>query len=34
MKWCNANDQSSSGLYKRCVGRVKIALNGDYSTRP
>jgi lysozyme len=34
MKWCNANDQSSNGLYKRCKGRVNIALYGDYSTRP
>lgn len=34
MKWYSANNQSSSGLYKRCVGRVEIALNGDYSARP
>jgi GH24 family phage-related lysozyme (muramidase) len=34
MKWCNANDQNSNGLYKRCVGRVNVALYGDYSARP
>lgn len=34
MQWCHANSQSSSGLYKRCAGRVKMVLFGDYSARP